>query len=83
MAQLVQTFATVERGLVPGLRRVAVTRCPQEGFRILGFRYSTSLLAIIANRLARRPPHQQNKEVPLRGAHSLFLPWGVLLSDLR
>ena len=49
----------------------------------LGVRYSTSLLAISANRLARSPPHQQNNGAPLRGAHPLFLLGGVLLSDLR
>ena len=30
----------------------------------LGFRYSSSFLAISANRLAIRPPHQQNKGAP-------------------
>ena len=44
----------------------------------LGFRYSTSLLAISANRLARRPPYQQNNGAPLRGAHPLFLLGGRL-----
>ena len=30
----------------------------------LGFRYSSSFLAISADRLAIRPPHQQNKGAP-------------------
>ena len=49
----------------------------------LRIRSSTSCLAISANRLAKRPPRQQTKGAPLRGAHPLFLPGVVLLSDLR
>ena len=50
---------------------------------VLGVRYSTLGLAISANRVAIRPPHQQNSAGALRAPHPLFLPRGVLLIDLR
>ena len=49
----------------------------------LGFRYSTSLLAISANRLARRPP-AKTTDGRREAAPSCFVDeGGVLLSDLR
>ena len=60
------------------------SKCASHGVDLyLGVRYSTSLLAISANRLAKRPLHQQNNGAPLRGAHQLFLLGGVLPCDLR
>ena len=51
--------------------------------RNLGFRYSTSVLAISANRLSRRPP-AKTTHGPRQAAPRCFVDeGGVLLSDLR
>ena len=50
---------------------------------ILGFRYSTSLLAISANRLAERPPSKTTDGRREAAPRCFVDEGGVLLSDLR
>ena len=54
-----------------------------EGAHILGVRYSTSLLAISANRLARRPPAKTTDGRREAAPRCFVDEGGVLLSDLR
>ena len=50
----------------------------------LGFRYSTSLLAVSANRLARRPPPAKTTDGRREAAPRCFVDEGsVLLKQLR
>ena len=55
----------------------------QTHHRILGFRYSTSLLAISANRLARSPTAQTTDGRREAAPRCFVDEGGVLLSDLR
>ena len=50
---------------------------------VLGFRYSTSLLAISANRLARRPLAKTTDGRREAAPRCFVDEGGVLLSDLR